>query len=143
MLIQPDAFGRLCRARDRLYELDQALSICSLAEQLGLSQFQLIRQFQALFGATPHQLRIAVRIERAKQLLLRGGSVTEVCMDLGFSSLGSFSSSFTRRVGESPSTYRQRARRSIQVPKMLVPAHGCFGMLAYLPRETFCNFGEA
>jgi AraC-like DNA-binding protein len=146
MLIQPAAFGRLCRARDRLHQLDDAPSIRSLAAQLGLSQFQFIRQFHALFGETPHQLRIDARIDRAKRLLERdGGSVTEVCMGLGFSSLGSFSSSFRRRVGENPSAYRRQARRLWQVRAALgvAPPLGCFGLLAYLPRETFCNFGEA
>lgn len=108
-----------------------------------MSQFHFIRQFEAVFGSTPHQLRIQARIERAKHMLLRDeASVTEVCMDIGFSSLGSFSSLFTRRVGVSPSDYRRRMRAPTAVQAQLI-APGCYAMLAFLPPEAFRNFGEA
>jgi AraC-like DNA-binding protein len=143
MLIGGVTFRRLCWARDMLDEVEQATSVARLAARAGMSQFQFIRQFEALFGTTPHQLRIQARIERAKLLLLRDeGSVTHVCMDMGFSSLGSFSSSFSRRVGMSPSGYRRHVRRVVQVPGQLI-APGCFNLIAFLPREAFRNFGEA
>jgi len=69
-----------------------------------MSPFHFIRQFEAVFGATPHQFRIQTRLDRAKQLLaLSDYSVTDVCLEVGFSSLGSFSDLFARRVGAPPS----------------------------------------
>jgi AraC-like DNA-binding protein len=140
MLIQSATFRRLCRARDALHELEQPCSIAHVAAQAGISQFHFIRQFEAMFGVTPHQLRIHARIERAKHMLERDhASVTDVCMDVGFSSLGSFSSTFTRRVGMSPSEYRRQARQTamVQVPGQLLIVPGCFGLLALLPRQAF------
>jgi len=143
MFIQGITFRRLCHARDLLHEIHDSISIAGLAEQAGISQFHFIRQFEAVFGSTPHQLRIQARIERAKDMLLRDeASVTEVCMDIGFSSLGSFSSSFARRVGMSPSDYRRSRRGLTQVQAQLI-APGCYAMLAFLPAEAFRNFGEA
>jgi AraC-like DNA-binding protein len=136
MLIQRATFARLCLARDRLHALNDAPTVHALALELGLSPFHFIRQFQALFGVTPHQLRIAARIERAKLLLARDEAVTAVCLEVGFSSLGSFSSSFARRVGASPSAYRAAAQRVYQAPGLSVP-HSCLGMLAQLPLAAF------
>ena len=76
------------------------MSVRETAARTRLSPFQFIRRFQALFGETPHQLRIAARIDRARRLLaLTDRPVTDVCLDVGFSSLGSFSALFARRVG--------------------------------------------
>ena len=66
------------------------------------------RSFKAAFGETPHQYLMSRRMERAKALLRAGATVTDVCMAVGFSSLGSFSTQFKRLVGESPSAYRAR-----------------------------------
>lgn len=113
-----------------------ALSVRGIAAQVGLSQFHFIRQFAALFGTTPHQLRTEARLERAKALLTDGVPVTRVCFDVGFTSLGSFSSLFAKRVGAPPVKYRtlvqvaeqlERARR----PPLVIP--GCFGALTRLP----------
>jgi AraC-like DNA-binding protein len=138
MLIQQATFSRLCRARDQLHALEP-VSIHGLAEQLGLSPFHFIRQFHALFGRTPHQLRIEARIVRAKELLELDRAVTAVCLEVGFSSVGSFSSTFTRRVGASPSVYRRNARRIWQVPGRRTSPHpfGCFDLLALLPASAF------
>jgi len=94
----------------------------------------MIRVFAALFGETPHRLRTRVRLDRARELLADGAQVTSVCMEVGFSSLGSFSSLFTRESGTPPSRYRESAAAK-EAP--VVP--GCLGMLAGLPR----NFREA
>ncbi len=91
MLLRPETFGRLCLARDLLHEApDEApLTVRDVAREVGLSPFHMIRQFEAVFGLTPHQYRIGVRLDRARDLLARGElSVTEVCMHLGFSSPG-------------------------------------------------------
>jgi AraC-like DNA-binding protein len=139
MLIRGATFRGLCRARDLLHDIAAPTSVTRLAAQAGVSPFHFIRQFEAVFGTTPHQLRIRARIDRAKDLLLDDRAVTDVCMDIGFSSLGSFSSSFARRVGVSPSDYR---RRIVQVPAHLL-APGCLSLLAFLPAHAFRNFGEA
>jgi AraC-like DNA-binding protein len=135
MLIPPRMFAQLCLARDRLSGSDSP-SVGRLASELGMSPYQFIRAFQAVFGTTPHQLRIRARLERAQKLLVAPeGTVTRVCMDLGFSSLGTFSSSFTKRIGKSPSSYR-KLRTPPEEP-------GCLTLLNRLPAGALCNFEEA
>lgn len=111
-------FARLCRARDRLRETyDRPLSIRDIAKEAAMSPFHFIRRFEAVFGRTPHQFRIEARLDRARALLaLSDYSVTDVCMEVGFSSLGSFSDLFARRVGAPPSAYRRRVRAVMHVP---------------------------
>ncbi|HEY1303789.1 MAG TPA: AraC family transcriptional regulator [Vicinamibacterales bacterium] len=141
MLLRHDGFRRLCLARDLLREgRERALSITDVSREVGISPFHFIRQFEALFGVTPHQFRIDSRIELAKHLLAAGQhSVTDVCMEVGCSSLGSFSALFTSRVGESPSIYRKRVRTMIQVPhgyaRELTP--GCLSLMGHLPASAF------
>jgi AraC-like DNA-binding protein len=138
--IDREAFARLCLVRDVLCDVsDTPPSLGTLAARLGVSQFHLIRQFRALFGTTPHQAQIDARLALAKELLAFGEhSVTEICMEVGFSSLGGFSSLFRRRVGTPPSDYRQRARVLVQVPSALgrVVIPGCMSLLASLPAST-------
>jgi AraC-like DNA-binding protein len=147
MHLNHHAFGRLCRARDLLRDLwAKPLSIPEIAREAGMSPFHFIRRFEALFGTTPHQFRIQSRLDEAKILLARGGhSVTEVCMEVGFSSLGSFSDLFTRRTGASPSAYRRSARVVVQVPGLLPPElfPGCLSLMGRLPASAFRNFREA
>ena len=142
MLLAPDTFRRLCTARDLLAEVpEQALSIKDIARQARISPFHFIRQFEALFGLTPHQFRIQSRLHRAKVLLVKGHPVTDVCMEVGFDSLGSFSTQFTRRVGATPSSYQRRARVLIHRPDAIFP--GCLSLMALLPQDAFRNFEEA
>lgn len=118
MLLTRNEFARFCRARELLVEVrEQPLSIAHIAREVRISPFHFIRQFEAVFGLTPHQFRIQSRLKRAKLLLAKGQhSVTEVCMEVGISSLGSFSVLFTRRVGTAPSAYQRHARILVQVP---------------------------
>jgi len=99
-----------------------------------------------VFGLTPHQFRIQSRLDRARRLLALGQhSVTQVCMEVGFSSLGSFSDLFTRRVGATPSAYRRRVRAMVQVPGTL-PRHlipGCLSLMAALPPSAFSQFSRS
>jgi AraC-like DNA-binding protein len=116
----------LCDVHDRPMTIDE------VARAAAMSPFHFIRQFSALFGDTPHQIRIQSQLDRAKHLLARGDhSVTDVCMDVGFSSLGSFSDLFARRIGMPPSAYRRRARAMVTVPgtvpKELFP--GCLSLM--------------
>jgi AraC-like DNA-binding protein len=137
MLIDPRTFRRVIEVRALLLA-DDDVAIGDLAERVGMSPSRLIRVFAALFGTTPHQWRTQARLERARERLVQGAPVTDVCMEVGFSSLGSFSALFTRWTGTPPSRYR----RMIQVPARITEAPivpGCLGMLGCLPR----NFREA
>jgi len=99
-LLTHDALVRLSRARDLLRDGEaHALSIDEIARRAAVSPYHFIRQFRALFGETPHQFRTRVRLEHAKQLLAADTPVTDVCMQLGYSSLGSFSMLFAQRCG--------------------------------------------
>jgi AraC-like DNA-binding protein len=142
-----DEFQRLCRARLMLAELGEtARPLREIAREAGISPFHFIRRFEALFGITPHQMRIRARLALAKILLAAGDkSVTEVCMEVGMSSLGSFSDLFQRRVGTAPSEFQRRARSMIAVPGVLPEQlfPGCLSMMGQLPVDAFRNFGEA
>jgi AraC-like DNA-binding protein len=151
MLLRHEGFRRLCRARDLLREVrEPSLRIDDLAREVQISPFHFIRQFEAVFGVTPHQFRIQTRVDLAKRLLAAGDhSVTDVCMEVGFSSLGSFSALFTRRVGEAPSAYQRRVRSLVQVPGALAIdlTPGCLSLMGCLPISAFAspvrNFREA
>jgi len=133
-LLKHHALVRLCRSRELLQaSLVAALVVHDVARRSGMSEYHFIRQFAALFGVTPHQYRLQARLERAKQLLAAGElSVTDVCMAVGFSSLGSFSDLFTRRVGIAPSRYRRQVRTLCSLDgcwqQVLTP--GCFSLMA-------------
>jgi AraC-like DNA-binding protein len=106
----PEELAHLRRARD-LMDRDYAkpLDVPAMARAAHSSPSHFARQFRLAFGETPYAYLMTRRIERAKALLRRGDlSVTEVCFEVGCSSLGSFSSRFTELVGESPSAYRAR-----------------------------------
>ena len=147
MLLEGYTFRNLCRARELLAESpEQYLSVKYIAREVAISPYHFIRQFEAVFGQTPHQFRIQSRLDRAKLLLAKGElSVTEVCIEVGFSSLGSFSELFARRLGSSPSAYKRRARAMVQVPgnfpQELFP--GCLSLMGALPASGFRNFQEA
>jgi len=108
---------QLCRARDLLADVRAAnMPIRDAAREAGLSSFHFIRRFEAVFGETPHQFRTRERLTAAQRLLARGHSVTDVCLDVGFSSVGSFSALFARRIGVSPARYQRSVRRSVFIP---------------------------
>ena len=136
-------FRGLLRARDRLHaELAENVTLDELAHEAGLSRFHFIRVFERLFGMTPHRYQVELRLRRAKELLREPrASVTAVCFDTGFSSLGSFSALFARRFGRSPSAYRREFVTLAQVPgvyqRIFVPL--CF--LEHFASDR--NFGEA
>ena len=106
----PEDLAHLRRARDRMdREYARPLDVPALARTALMSPAHFSRQFRAAYGETPYGYLLTRRIERAKALLRRGDlTVTEVCMEVGFTSLGSFSSRFTELVGESPTAYRAR-----------------------------------
>ena len=86
------------------------LDVPALARVALMSPGHFSRSFREAYGETPYSYLMTRRIERAKALLRRGDlSVTDVCFEVGCTSLGSFSSRFTELVGESPSAYRARS----------------------------------
>jgi AraC-like DNA-binding protein len=98
----------LRRVRDRIdREYAQPLDVEALAREAHMSAGHLSRQFRLAFGESPYSYLMTRRIERAMALLRRGDlSVTEICLEVGCSSLGTFSTRFTELVGVPPSTYR-------------------------------------
>ena len=105
---QLDDFVWLRRARDRIdREYAQPLDVESIARDVHMSAGHYSRQFKAAYGETPYSYLMTRRVERAMALLRKGDlNVTEVCFEVGFSSLGTFSSRFTELVGVPPSVYR-------------------------------------
>jgi AraC-like DNA-binding protein len=123
----------LRRAKD-LIDRDYAreLDVPALARQSHASEAHFSRGFKKAFGETPHQYLLRRRIERAKELFRGTGlSVTEVSLEVGFRSLGSFSSAFRELVGESPSDYARRWRAAGAPP---IPA--CFTLMWTRPHRA-------
>jgi AraC-like DNA-binding protein len=110
MRVPDDLLAHLRRARDladRHYA--EPLDLDGLAAEAGVSKFHFLRCFAATYGRTPALYLAERRVERAQDLLRATNlTVTEVCMLVGYSSLGSFSSRFRQLVGVSPSAYQAR-----------------------------------
>jgi AraC-like DNA-binding protein len=119
-----EVYQRLCRARafiDHCY--DHPISLDQMSSQACFSRYHFLRLFRQAFNKTPHQYLIERRIEKAKELLIANLRVTDVCFEVGFQSLGSFSSLFHKYVGHAPVIYRQRVKER-QLARKQVP--GCF-----------------
>lgn len=111
--------ARLRRVRDRMdREYALPLDVEALAQGVGMSAGHLSRQFRAAYGESPYAYLMTRRIERAMALLRRGElSVTDVCFEVGCSSLGTFSTRFTELVGMSPSVYKaEQAQATAGMP---------------------------
>lgn len=119
-----DSNRRMLRARDamdRTYA--QPLDIPSLASIACVSEAHFIRTFRATFGETPHRYLQRRRVERAMFLLrATNRSVTDICMEVGFSSLGTFSRTFRDIVGESPAAFRAKGSSPMRIPTCFVMA---------------------
>ena len=127
-----DELRRLRQARDRINrEYAQPLDVAALARTALMSPAHFSRRFRAAYSETPYSYLMTRRIERAKALLRRGDlSVTDICFEVGCTSLGSFSTRFTELVGETPSAYRARNHDKLRV----VPS--CQAMMVTRPRRT-------
>jgi AraC-like DNA-binding protein len=122
---------QLRRARDRIdRDYAQPLDVPAMARTALMSPAHFSRKFRSAYGETPYSYLMTRRIERAKALLRQGQSVTDTCVAVGCTSLGSFSSRFTEIVGVSPSRYRHRDHRDLEV----VPS--CVSMFVTRPRRT-------
>lgn len=126
-----DELRRLRLSRDRMdRDYAQPLDVPALARTALMSTAHFSRRFREVYGETPYSYLMTRRIERAKAFLRRGDlSVTEVCLAVGWTSLGSFCARFTEVVGESPSSYRSRDHDELRA---VAP---CQAMLLTRPRR--------
>ena len=121
----------LRRARDFMdREYSRPLDVLTMANAAAMSPSHFSRKFRAAYGETPYTYLTTRRIERAKALLRQGQSVTDTCMSVGCTSLGSFSSRFTEIVGETPSQYRAHDHRGSEA----IPS--CVSMVVTRPRRA-------
>ncbi len=106
----------------------ESIDLDNIANEACFSKFHFIRQFKSIYRKTPHQYLIAVRMEKARELLKKGHPVTDTCYAVGFESVSTFSGLFKRLTGLSPSLYlaqqQQLKERIRQSPFSYVP--GCF-----------------
>jgi AraC-like DNA-binding protein len=117
--------AHLRRARDLIdREYARPLDVPTMARHAFMSPGHFSRQFRAAYGETPYSYLMTRRIERAMALLRGGMSVTDTCMTVGCTSLGSFSSRFAELVGETPSAYRNREHRAVTaMPACVAKVH--------------------
>ena len=134
---------RLLRARDamdRAYA--QPLDVRAVAAVAHVSEAHFIRSFRSVFGETPHRYLQRRRVERSMFLLRETDrSVTDICLDVGFTSLGTFSRTFRDIVGETPSSYR-KGHGPIVAPHCVQLA-AMRPRVAAVERVQSSNFGEA
>ena len=131
--------AHLRRARDLIdREYARPLDVPTMAQHAFMSPAHFSRQFRAAYGETPYGYLMTRRIERAMALMRGGMSVTDACMTVGCTSLGSFSSRFTELVGETPSAYRGREHHAV----MAMPP--CVAKVRTRPtRNSVSRNGEA
>jgi AraC-like DNA-binding protein len=111
-LLHDDTFRRLCRGRDLLAaEYQSRVLLEQAAREACLSEFHFHRLFRATFGETPHDFLTRLRMDRARQMLASERTVTDVCFEIGYESLGSFSSKFRAQFGSSPVAFQREVRR--------------------------------
>src|ERR1700743_100890 len=130
----PDELANLAhlrRARDLIdREYARPLDVPTMAQRALMSPAHFSRHFRAAYGETPYSYLMTRRIERAMALLRSGASVTDACMAVGCTSLGSFTTRFSELVGETPSAYRARDHFELEV----VPA--CIAMVMTRPSRN-------
>ena len=135
-----EANRRLLRARDAMDRAyPEVLDVAALATIAVMSEAHFIRSFRAAFGETPHRYLQRRRVERAMFLLRRTErNVTDVCLDVGFASLGTFSRTFREVVGQTPSEYRAAGHADPR-RQAVAAVPTCFAMAWGRPS----SFGEA
>jgi AraC-like DNA-binding protein len=131
--------AHLRRARDLMdREYSSPLDVAEVARAACMSPAHFSRRFRAAYGETPYSYLMTRRIERAKALLRRGDlTVTDVCMAVGCTSLGSFSARFTELVGATPTAYRARDH------SVFASMPGCVARDVTRPNRKSSRIGEA
>ena len=119
----------LLRARDLVdARYAEPIDVDDMAHAAGLSRAHFSREFRRVFGETPHAYLLTRRLERAAALLRSTDrSVTSICFDVGLRSVGSFTTSFTRTYGKTPTAYRASfppASQHVLIPACVLRAHG-------------------
>jgi AraC-like DNA-binding protein len=111
-MIRHFQYKKICLGRDYLQEYyTDSFSLSRVAEYSCMSQFYFSRVFTNVFGESPNTFVTRLRIEKAKKMLItKNLSISEICAEVGYSSVGSFSSLFSEKVGMSPSQYRRKLR---------------------------------
>lgn len=119
-MLDHDTYVRLCRARDFVAaHYTRRLTLNDAASVACLSPFHFHRLFSKAFGETPHDFQSRLRLKEAQhRLILDNDHVTDICFDLGYESLGTFSSRFRRLTGNSPAHYRRSVRQVFAVPEL-------------------------
>jgi AraC-like DNA-binding protein len=130
--------AHLRRARDLIdREYARPLDVPTMARHALMSPAHFSRQFRAAYGETPYSYLMTRRIERAMALLRAGASVTDACMEVGCTSLGSFSSRFSELLGETPSAYRAREHDAVTaMPTCVAKARTRPSRIREAPRDT-------
>ncbi|MES2678633.1 MAG: AraC family transcriptional regulator [Bacteroidota bacterium] len=118
------------------------IDLDNISDEAYFSKFHFIRLFKKIYGKTPHQYLISVRIEKIKELLKTGVPVSEACYAVGFESLTSFSGLFKKTVGVTPTAYltqQQQLKTQMQSnPLKFIP--GCYALKHGLMKNS--NFEE-
>jgi AraC-like DNA-binding protein len=141
--LHDDLLRRIARVRDRMHAESHAeLRLADLARQACLSEQQFARLFRATYGATPGRYLSVLRIEQAKRLLLHDVSVTEVCLSVGYTSLGTFSRRFALETSLSPRAFQRQLRAFGAVPERLASLYVPFCYLARFGPAENVDFGE-
>lgn len=101
------------------------IDLTNIADEANFSKFHFIRLFKNIYGKTPHQYLIYVRIEKAKEFLQTETSITDVCYAIGFDSLSTFTGLFKRTVGQTPTVYQQQQQKlkseALRSPLTFIP----------------------
>ena len=127
------SYESLSHARELIdARYSEPLDLDELARTANFSRYHFLRAFRRAFHVTPHEYLTRKRIERAKELLAESEfTVTEICFEVGFESLGSFSTLFHKIVGWSPSIYRARAWEMRKNPLRFIP--NCYVIMHGIP----------
>jgi AraC-like DNA-binding protein len=127
--LHDDTFRRLCRGHDFLAsEYHSRVLLQQAAREACLSEFHFHRLFRITFGETPPDFLTRLRMDRARQMLASERSVTEVCFEIGYGSLGTFSSKFRDQFGRSPAEFQREVRRifGYSAPWRILMVPECF-----------------
>lgn len=128
--LNQEIYQRLCHARAFIDDhCCHQLSLDQISSEACFSRYHFLRLFRRAFDQTPHQYLTQKRIEKAKELLASSKlTVTDVCFEVGFESLGSFSSLFRKYVGHSPAVYRTKLMTANRIRRQAehAPVPACF-----------------
>ncbi|MFL5774096.1 MAG: helix-turn-helix domain-containing protein [Flavisolibacter sp.] len=126
MSLDTEIYSRLIAAKAFMDEhYSESISLEQISKKAFLSRFHFHRLFSQVYRKTPHQYLTRRRMEKAKDLLEENKTVTDVCNEVGFESLGSFSVLFKKEIGFAPQYYRNMAwlkkQKSLEQPRKMVP----------------------